>query len=128
MKKFILNIEEETFKELREKFNLTLKNILYLMDEKETDVGLMNIKIEINMREWFEKSEMIKSPTFKYSVTSSIQEKTKSNGIIYGKYQLMMNGETGNYELIEIPDKQVSMEEYEEEKTDGEIGVQKFEI
>lgn len=25
MKKFILNIEEETFKELREKFNLTLK-------------------------------------------------------------------------------------------------------
>lgn len=123
MKKFILNIEEETFKELREKFNLTLKNILYLMDEKETDVGLMNIKIEINMREWFEESELIKSPTFKYSVTSSIQEKTKSNGIIYGKYQLMMNGETGNYELIEIPDKQVSMEDYEEEETDGKIGV-----
>lgn len=123
MKKFILNIEEETFKELREKFNLTLKNILYLMDEKETDVGLMNIKIEINMREWFEESELIKSPTFKYSVTSSIQEKTKSNGIIYGKYQLMMNGETGNYELIEIPDKQVSIEGYEEEETDGKIGV-----
>lgn len=123
MKKFILNIEEETFKELREKFNLTLQNILYLMDEKETDVGLMNIKIEINMREWFEESELIKSPTFKYSVTSSIQEKTKSNGIIYGKYQLMMNGETGNYELIEIPDKQVSMEDYEEEETDGKIGV-----
>ena len=123
MKKFILNIEEETFKELREKFNLTLKNILYLMDEKETDVGLMNIKIEINMREWFEESELIKSPTFKYSVTSSIQEKTKSDGIIYGKYQLMMNGETGNYEWIEIPDKQVSMEECGEEKTDGKIGV-----
>lgn len=123
MKKFILTIEEETFKELREKFNLTLKNILYLMDEKETDVGLMNIKIEINMREWFEESELIKSPTFKYSVTSSIQEKTKSDGIIYGKYQLMMNGETGNYELIEIPDKQVSMEECEEEEMDGKIGV-----
>ena len=102
-----LKIEEPTFEDLRLMFNKMLMKVLKKMEETETNVGTLGLKMTINLEEDFdEDGNFIKRPVFAYEVSTEYKEKYKLENKIFGQYQLTFNENLDCYEMADIPTRQ----------------------
>lgn len=106
-----LYLEEETFDDAREDFNIVLQKLFKNMLEAESDEGKITLNIDVSLkRETIPNSDPdVKSETreialtsFSHKVTSTVQVKNEMKGSKNPNMELVWDEETKTYKLQHV--------------------------
>lgn len=113
----VLNLESDTFADMKADFNKVLKRTLNNMEMKGSDIAEMTIKLKINLLEaeapdydivsHHATREIIK-PVFSHKVSSLFQIKDEESGVLKGDYELVWDKEIGDFVMKPITSSQQS--------------------
>ncbi len=122
-----LTLSSDTFNALKSDFDQVLRKTLTNMENKESEQAELTVKLKISlMKEQapnFDslipgaQREVIK-PKFDHKVSSVMQIKDEKTGTLSGNYELVWDGELGQYVMREIKYTQLSIFEYDKEVYD----------
>jgi TRAP-type C4-dicarboxylate transport system substrate-binding protein len=108
-----LTLSSDTFNALKSDFDQVLRKTLTNMENKESEQAELTVKLKISlMKEQapnFDslipgaQREVIK-PKFDHKVSSVMQIKDEKTGTLSGNYELVWDGELGQYVMREIKD------------------------
>ena len=112
---FDLNLNGDTFNALKSDFNMVLRKTLSNMEVKGSEEAELTVKLKIKLkkeRDPFAGEGIPREmavPKFDHKVSSVMQIKDELTGSLGGNYELVWDGERGEYILREIVDGQMNM-------------------
>lgn len=135
-----LNLESDTFAEMKRDFDFVLQRLLGNMEEKKSTDGSLTLKIDVSFVKEFipnydpdveGESREISKPRFKHKITSAVQIKDEKSGNLDTEMELVFDEDTGEYVMKPIANTEqrtifdkdfqdnMETEEPEEEKPKG---------
>ena len=127
-----LNLNGDTFDGMKNDFNIVLQKTLTNMERKGSRIAEITLKMKMSLSNErvpdltivnYEAKRDVIMPKFEHKVSSVIQIKDEVTGSLNGNYELIWDGERGEYVMREIVDGQVSMYDDVDFDDDGGEGV-----
>lgn len=116
-----LTLSSDTFNALKSDFDQVLRKTLTNMENKDSEQAELTVKLKISLTkdeapnfdslDRDAKREVVK-PKFDHKVSSVMQIKDEQTGTLGGNYELVWDGELGQYVMKEIKDGQYSLFDY----------------
>lgn len=107
-----LDFNSDTFASIKEDLNEVLQNLLKNMLEKGSSEGSMTLKINVSFEEdeYYdpdgENSGIINIPVFEHKVTSSVQIKSKTSGVLNTQMRLVFDEKAEEFVMAPIANAQ----------------------
>lgn len=109
--KFELKLESDTFTQLRVQFDSMLQLLLGKMETTEAEEAKITIACAVKVVEHFgENGETYKRPSFDWDVQTTVQDKYKRSGGVFGDYQLAFDSDEKAYVMVHTPTAQERLE------------------
>ena len=112
-----LSMQHDTFNALKADMDMVLKTTLSNMELKGSDKAKMTVTVDISLDmdsapdhsfSAYETTRNVIIPTFKHKVSSVMQIKSEKTGVLGGEFELVWDGENGQYLLRELTNGQRS--------------------
>jgi hypothetical protein len=121
---FDLTLSGDTFNAMKGDFNQILKKTLFNMEIKGSNFAELTVKVKITLYQDFapdltsphDETRSITVPKFEHKVSSVMQIKDEMTGFLGGDYELVWDGERGEYVMRRIKTEQMTI--YDSEQGD----------
>lgn len=109
-----LDLDSDTFEEMKKNFNFVLQRLLGNMEEKRSREGSLTLKLDISLAQEFipnfdpeieGETREIHKPTFKHKITSIVKINDEKSGNLDSEMELYMD-EDGIYKMKPIANTQ----------------------
>ena len=115
-----ITIESELFTSLRASFDKVLNSMLKYMQDTGARQSEMTLKLNIDLYDSKSTDEEIKYiPLIKHKASAVCKAKAEESGKTDGKFDLVFNAETGEFEICKN-DEQVSFDEFDDEEAEDD--------
>lgn len=116
-----LSLENDVFEQMKQDFDAILNKTVADMENKYTEDAAITLKLFITayrQQETDEEGNTFENvyPSFKYDISSVMQDKTKIAGAVSGEYIYAFDEDECKYVLQKITDPQMTIEEITEEQ------------
>lgn len=95
MKNKPISMEGDTFKGVKDDMTVMLNKLLRLMQRYGAEKGALTVKLDVDL----EETDDGPMPSFKHTVTTTVQRKDKKDGRMNGYY---LNDNGGELELVPV--------------------------
>lgn len=117
---FELTMESNAFASLKSDFDQILRRTLANMECKESEQAELTIKLKVSLEKFVAPNSTrdIVKPTFKHKISSVMQIKDEKSGYLGGNYELIWDGERGDYIIRPLDDGQMDFYSCAEQQSD----------